>query len=592
MSAKPETKSPKDGKAGKDPKAAAAKDAPEEHKGPDEAELRQMSLVASTFANVELQSTKNTLAQYVTLYNSSREDLAKLTQELQERDRDAMTVVQFLRDDLEKRQDQIKTLKKKAAEDLQALEAKSQEEKQDLMDAIRGRDDTIAGLRGTIGGLEADLDALHAFRRERDNMHSELVRLNEQHMVSVEHYEAELSNQRFLSLEEKVRLKAEERMMEERFDAEVNGRAMKLLDSKTREIHAENFMLLKDKASLERELARAMESYQKASEKANEQRRECELTALADSEHVRRAVGKSREVKELQARCTEMESNLAHTIRDHEATAAGKTKSYERAVAVLTKERDDAIKVAELIQRDFQKMRQLTRTVVKQRTELETFFMEALDYVRMEIDRERKTAAIAAQSTPPPRITAGPSHHASGTGLPNVPMAVAARAKPPATSTADRVQQAAESQQNFEFFAQGSRFEALGGQRGSAEPMAQSASRSTSTLPRIGKPPGPPPSGGPSVPQPPSAPSRASATTVSPVAGDITETHIDPADIVPGRVDISELSWGDKERVLRILFAKINATNQQRQPPKRLTQSHPAIEMSSTRDSVFMTQQR
>ena len=60
-----------------------------------------------------------------------------------------------------------------------------------------------------------------------------------------------------------------------------------------------------------------------------------------------------------------------------------------------------------------------------------------------------------------------------------------------------------------------------------------------------------------------------------------------------GRVDISELSWEDKERVLRILFAKINTvSNQPAKAASRSALDTPAIEDGrGSRSTVFMTQQ-
>lgn len=544
-------------------------------KGPDEAEVRQQALVASTFANVELQSTKATLAQYVSLYNNAREENARLQHDMQERDKDAMTVVQFLRNDLDKRQEQLKEAKRKAADDLEAQKAEFGREREQLQEEMAGRDKTISGLQEQVASLHADLDALAAFRRERHDMHLELSRLRDEHQRTVEKYEAEISKQRFLSLEEKVRLKAEERGMEERFDREVNDRAMKLLDAKTREIHQENFILLQDKQMLEKELARATDNQQKLSTVAAERQRECELARQADEEHMKRTVVKNREAKDLQQRLKDMEKNLKDTVNRYSGQLTTVKAAAEKDVQRLISERDDAQRTAELIQRDFLKMRQLTRSVVRQRTELETFFTEALDYVRHQVARER--TGLIAEPAPAALIM-----HTS------VPSTTTRHAMATTSSTVRSDAAKAKKQRlaPHNFFKNDGQFEAI-----YRPPQTGEAS---SSLPPINNlPPSRSFDGTMSMPVgsgvPPMSGADASATMGS-LGGAESEAHVDPEG---GRVDISQLSWADKERVLRILFAKINATNDAR--GKRTEAKGPSDSVlpaiDGPRDTVFMTQE-
>jgi hypothetical protein len=51
----------------------------------------------------------------------------------------------------------------------------------------------------------------------------------------------------------------------------------------------------------------------------------------------------------------------------------------------------------------------------------------------------------------------------------------------------------------------------------------------------------------------------------------------------PGQVDIRDLSWEDRERILRLLFAKINKAAQQRSvpPPVQHTQPVPEAEVEA-----------
>jgi hypothetical protein len=218
--------------------------------------IRNSRIVASTFANLELVSARNTLAQYQQMYQEAQRVNAELAENLKDRDRDSVQVIEFLRVEVEAKAAAIMQLEnqlgsiegKKNAE----MEAKSGE----FALQLRAKDDVIASLRETVATLSKELDNVAEFRRQQVELNISLQQARDEKQRLVQDYERELSRVKFAALEEKVKLRAVEQAMSGQFEAEVHAKAMQLVDAKAKQIHAENQALQKDKAVLDKEVQR------------------------------------------------------------------------------------------------------------------------------------------------------------------------------------------------------------------------------------------------------------------------------------------------------------------------------------------------
>jgi hypothetical protein len=510
---------------------------------PEDQALAQAALVSSTFANVELQATRQTLNQYIQLCSSLKDENQRLSADLTERDRDSMKVVQFLRRQLDETQAELASLKAQGEADVQKLNAQFGVDRAQLIAEVTGRDETIGKREEQIQTLQAELDSLNNFTVERQELRDEITRLQLAHQHDVERFEAQISKMRFQSLEEKVRVKAEERSMTEQFEAEVNDRAMKLLDQKTREIHMENFALLQDKILLEQELDRMTLQNKKLRDQTADQKREIELAKLADEEYAKRGARQAREIKDLKAQTKALEENLVKAIAEYEHKFQRQTTTLELELNKTRDERDMAYKNAEARNKELLKMRQLSKQIVRQRTELETFFNEALDHVRTEVLRERQMALLGqSQPMPTEGSSKGPILRIAAS---REASAAAAQQQPPARA------------HDAHPFFQGGGFVPLlqGSDDIPTQPQVSSAPGAyRGSLPAIK------PSSTGSLPQ--LAPSQRDSTPQATSGG-----YVPPMTGVT-QADISHLSWVDKERVLRILLAKINNASMIR-PPAR-----------------------
>eukprot|EP00760_Papus_ankaliazontas_P037057 PhM_4_TR8420/c3_g2_i1/m.55436 len=476
------------------------------------------AVIASSFANMELQSMRKTLTQTTTSLNKLQEENARLREEMQERDRDALQVVEFLRREVEKKQDQIEVVRKQAEEIQEAGEKRLQQEVSSLMFVVKEKEDALDKAEDDIKRLEDEIDSVAEFKRQKHELTQELTSIRQHLLETKEKYERELSRANFSALEERVRLKGEKKDFIDKFKEEVNVRAMELLDEKTRTIYEQNRTLIVEKRSLEKELQGVNKELSDATAQLRAKARELEL--IQQNQHLAGKMGYKlrKEVQTLSQRNLGLEDTVRSVAERYELELHKVRTAHTTEVGAMGETVTALKNAVDVRTRELRKMRSLTRGVVQQRTELETFFHEALSYVK-----ERKVL----------ELTQGPSV----------------------------LQQQ---------------------QQGGASSRGSAASSRSVALPAI-------------TPPPPGGGSKTSSGAVTPAPP--------PPPPDPSRVDVSQLSWDDKERVLRILFARINATGgggtapaQQQQhsrrppqPPSGFITQSPATSHTST---TFLTQQQ
>ena len=526
----------------------------------EEERLRQTALISSTFANMELQTTKLTLAQYTGLYQQAREDVSKLQRELGEREREHAQGMRHLQDRLDAATKSVKQTEITANERVEQAKRGVAEEHENLKVKIATLEDTISGLRETNERHLADLDALNAFKRERQEIHKELANYKQrQAEISVTH-EEQISALKFAALEERVRLKAEEKALKERFDEDVQKKAEGMLDARTTEIHEENKLVVNEKQTLQIELSRIAKENRRLISVNNEQRRELSLLKGGEEEFAKRCASQLRVIKSLREQVTALEANAERTVGTYEKKIHDLQLATTHRVSTLEVERDNAIRNAEGRHKELSKMRLLARSVVRQRTELETFFSEAFDYVRREIAKERQQQGITATIT-------SPQHQAR----------IAGRATQNAIETSERrlitmresnsVAAPPRTHDAHPIFASLTPRGNATNPRGATSQLKRNTATSLVLHPSRASQE---PSSVPNLPsirsnRTPSSPPLSTENTPSkhPSRRRNSMADGDGEEPAEGGKDIADLSWTDKERVLRILFAKINGKDQQ-----------------------------
>ena len=351
--------------------------------------------VASTLANVELRSMKQTLEQYTRMYQDAIKENDRLAGELRDRDQDAIQVVEFLRAEVERKGAQVFDLEARLAGIEETLAAKHRVECMKLEADLHQRDDTIASLRSELKRLQDELDALTEFRKQRVELQASLREAHhtKQHLVA--EYEKKLSQVKFASLEEKVKLRATEQAMVERFASEVNDKALQLVDAKAKTIREDNAVLAKDKALLDREVQRLTQVGREAQEALIKSRREAALATQSQMEFARQGCLLSRSARDDAMKVKDMERRMSTMANEFDRALEQANAAHQEALTALRRDLDGTTTCLQQHRRELIEVRTRAKLLVDNRTALESFFHHALNEV---VARRLAVAASAPTS--------------------------------------------------------------------------------------------------------------------------------------------------------------------------------------------------
>ncbi|KAJ1556530.1 hypothetical protein HK405_002621, partial [Cladochytrium tenue] len=174
--------------------------------------------------------------------------------------------------------------------------------------------------------------------------------------------------------------------------------AVENLDETTKDVYRENFRLsesLTYHVQEGEELSRRNRELEEANRQLVEEK---ELHNVVVREKILQAKAHAQEAKELQAKVRSMEHSLSHVVREfeHERGAIGRLARRE-----LDEVRRIADRLRENLERKSVEMRHIKRLaqhVLDQRSDLERFFMDALDHVREQAAAQKDEARRRARA--------------------------------------------------------------------------------------------------------------------------------------------------------------------------------------------------
>ena len=242
--------------------------------------------------------------------------------------------------------------------------------------------------------FEHELEHLAVFRKEKD-VHDQKISALEEKLVSEKAayvQELEATEHKFL-VEKFGLIRAHEELIRQIKEGSLEE-AHKILHGQQKTILAENERLFRDlkchinsSAEMEKErnlLAKEMVDLQ----------RSLELMREKEVCYVQLGQTKTLEVKKLRSRIEELEETLRDASQNY-------TQSYSKIKTTLTKDLEesslDAAGLRTLLKfknKELKRMRALSATILSQRNDVETFFLEALQEVRAKANEEKKELSV------------------------------------------------------------------------------------------------------------------------------------------------------------------------------------------------------
>lgn len=278
---------------------------------------------------------------------------------------------------------------------------------------ISEKEDTVTHLRRTVAELSKQLKSVAHFIDLREDMEERLSGMERRHDEELNKYKTQAKDAAFDCLESKIRLKLEESTMQKTFEQKVAEQAEALLHTRTKEIHQENFELIKDKLLLSREVEASRVKWE-ALEKENEALR-TERTVLSSSEKevLQRSVALKKQVDTLKKQVKTFDDASQRIAQEFSTRLATQAKQHEKALKAITEERDAARADALQCREEWKRLRAVSSSMLSLQQDLHLFFHDALRQVREEMVAEKRQR-MAAMGSPtrylegtraPPSIT-------------------------------------------------------------------------------------------------------------------------------------------------------------------------------------------
>ncbi|XP_070571083.1 basal body-orientation factor 1-like isoform X2 [Ptychodera flava] len=305
-------------------------------------------------------------------------------------ERDTIDVVTFLKKEDQAKEDLIAKLQKQ----LKDTKREARKEKQQIIDEFSQRinqlEDSLNDKSNEVKMMQSELKLVKEFRRKRGQMQKELDEIKEEMFLTNKEHKATLQRMEHKFFEEKIRLQQEASQKIAELAERAHTEAIENLDETTRSVYKEN-VRLNEALSYHMKDAEQLRKAKEALEKENE-----DLKGGKDlNDHLVESkvieVKKQKEqIRDLSEKVRTLEMSLSHVVREFETEreivqkkAAIETEASRVEIAKL-------LRTVELKSREMNKVKKLAKNILDQRVEVEKFFLESLEQVKLEIATNRK----------------------------------------------------------------------------------------------------------------------------------------------------------------------------------------------------------
>lgn len=356
------------------------------------------AVVAATLANAELAAAKTASAHYHAQFTATDGENDRLRADLEQQGGDSLLVIRHLEGQLVAAFEEAAAFKRAVADKLARQTAVEGELKAHYEDLIAARDRSIADYAALIARLQDDLRQASRFARQRQEHQQELLKLHTTMEELVAAHEKETAALRFQNVDRKMKLVSLEATMRDEFQELVDRESGRLLASKHAALLEHNTTLEGDKECLVRDIDDLLALANHVTAERTGMKRVSELHRKAHEEALRHTVARNRVGRETELKVRTLEGKVRNMAAELTATREGLRAEYEGQAAELKQQLAAAQADSLLLRKDLKAVRGLAGVVVGQRTELEKFFYVALEDCRRYKTGLMATATIASSN--------------------------------------------------------------------------------------------------------------------------------------------------------------------------------------------------
>ncbi|KAG8562164.1 hypothetical protein GDO81_015608 [Engystomops pustulosus] len=317
-------------------------------------------------------------------------------------EKDMLDVIGFLKKQDEKKDEMIEKLKqqlimqKKMAED-ERIKLMETYKKQ-----ISGLEDECSRRAHDMEVIQSEFRMMKEFRRHKAELERELHEIKESLLRAKKDHQKALSNTEKHFIEEKQRLEKEAEKKIIMLAEEAHTEAVIQLGDVGRSVFKENVRLkeaITYHVNQSRELQKTVEQLE---EERKQLLQEKETNQQLIQEKIHQGTEKNAQNQALQETIRTLESSLEKLTLEKEHALHKIQRQIQGTDQAGNMELQKLHKTLELKDREMNRVKKLAHNILQERTQVENFFLEALEHVRQEIKSSRncykKMAQVAYQS--------------------------------------------------------------------------------------------------------------------------------------------------------------------------------------------------
>ncbi|KAJ3181880.1 hypothetical protein HDU85_003395 [Gaertneriomyces sp. JEL0708] len=337
-----------------------------------------------------LEATSKSLTQYrerMTGLVSANEGLQETCQQ---QEKDALDVISALHRENEKKELKIRELRQQMEQEAE----RAREEREKLREQYEGKladvNTVLVERESQFVSMQQEFDVIKDFRRKRHELLKELEHLKLQLADTEGRHQDVVQRMERKFFEEKIRLQKDATKKISELATKAHKEAVANLKETTKEVFRQNIRMaeaLRYHVEEEEEIGKTNHQLETINRKLLEEK---DLHDFIVKEKILKGKLQDQEIRSLQKKIESMERTLSHIVREFEYEKDRLTQLTKRE---LDEVRKFAERLKESLQRKTQEMKHIKRLaqhILDQRTDLERFFMDALDHVRGELKKERE----------------------------------------------------------------------------------------------------------------------------------------------------------------------------------------------------------
>lgn len=161
------------------------------------------------------------------------------------------------------------------------------------------------------------------------------------------------------------------------------------LDEVTRNVYKENLKLAESFKVNSRELETLRKVNRQLEEQNEYLKGQLEDNGSLVKDRVEQANKQAKQIRELTSKCEILEKSLAQVVKEFEHERENIMKTCKIQLESSTSEIEKLRKTLELRNRETNRIKKLAKNILEQRSEIERFFLDSLDFVRRQIITNR-----------------------------------------------------------------------------------------------------------------------------------------------------------------------------------------------------------